>query len=541
MSYLELTNLTREPFSNSPDPEFWYGAESHALALNRLEIALRLYRGLNVVLGPVGCGKSTLCRRLFQKLSADPGIKTVFLLDPGSSDVIGFVRTLARQLGILVPDGMTPEEAVGLIQAEVFEKGISDEKNFVILIDEGQKLTPEQLEVLRVLLNFETNTRKLVQIIIFAQPEFRETMHAIPNFEDRVSECLQVEPLTEAESTALMRHRLKLAGGDQAEALFSDSALKAIHRAAHGRPRQLMRLGHQSLLAMIMTGKTQVDPDIVNAQAARNAGQAEKPRSGKKGLGVAVGVVALGLIAGGAFLWQNGTLGTMPGGLKPTETAVQTTPAVPENPVVTTELVAEKAEAPKPLVSAPAATAAEPVSQATAVKAKAPAVSTAETIEPVSEPTTEKPVDNLLGTVRLERHLPLEEIAERFYSTKEALPYLREFNPDYEQTGALTVNLPILEYPVSDVLKRNLQLSFASYATAQEALTAMQTFAALNPRFAARRETDGSIRFHLLARASFRSPEKAWIWLSSKKPPQNLTPTLVGPFGPDDRSLCQFP
>ena len=89
---------------------------------------------------------------------------------------------------------------------------LEEKRQLVLLIDEGQKLTPEALEILRVLLNFETNTEKLLQIVIFAQPEFRAVMDAIPNFRDRVNECLTLSPLSEKESLALLRHRLNLSG-----------------------------------------------------------------------------------------------------------------------------------------------------------------------------------------------------------------------------------------------------------------------------------------------------------------------------------------
>ena len=90
MSYLELLSLTREPFSNSPDPDAYYAAETHSLCLNRLEIAIRLKRGLNGVLGEVGTGKCTLCRKLVKTLSEKPDFTVYCLLDGGAERAASF-------------------------------------------------------------------------------------------------------------------------------------------------------------------------------------------------------------------------------------------------------------------------------------------------------------------------------------------------------------------------------------------------------------------------------------------------------------------
>ncbi|MFQ8887131.1 MAG: AAA family ATPase [Bilophila wadsworthia] len=95
-SYLELLNLTREPFSNSPDPDAYYRTPTHEDCLNRLEIAIRLRRGLNVVLGEVGTGKSTLCRCLLRSLNEQSGIDVFLLLDAGFEDADEFVRHLCE-------------------------------------------------------------------------------------------------------------------------------------------------------------------------------------------------------------------------------------------------------------------------------------------------------------------------------------------------------------------------------------------------------------------------------------------------------------
>ena len=298
-SYLELLNLTREPFSNSPDPDAYYRTPTHEDCLNRLEIAIRLRRGLNVVLGEVGTGKSTLCRCLLRSLNEQSGIDVFLLLDAGFEDADEFVRHLCELFaGQRPPEGVARRECISVIQNRVFDKALEQNRNLVLFIDEGQKLSPAALEVLRELLNFETNTEKLLQIVIFGQPELAQIIEGMPNFKDRINEYLYLKPLSMRESIRLVRHRLRLAGGQRAERLFSLGSLIALHRASRGKPRQLMRLGHQMLLALLVGNRTTVTGCMVWAQVARNGSDVEN-RWGRWL------VVALALICvAGGYRWM---------------------------------------------------------------------------------------------------------------------------------------------------------------------------------------------------------------------------------------------
>ena len=298
-SYLELLNLTREPFSNSPDPDAYYRTPTHEDCLNRLEIAIRLRRGLNVVLGEVGTGKSTLCRCLLRSLNEQSGIDVFLLLDAGFEDADEFVRHLCELFaGQRPPEGVARRECISVIQNRVFDKALEQNRNLVLFIDEGQKLSPAALEVLRELLNFETNTEKLLQIVIFGQPELAQIIEGMPNFKDRINEYLYLKPLSMRESIRLVRHRLRLAGGQRAERLFSLGSLIALHRASRGKPRQLMRLGHQMLLALLVGNRTTVTGRMVWAQVARNGSDVQN-RWGRWL------VVALALICvAGGYRWM---------------------------------------------------------------------------------------------------------------------------------------------------------------------------------------------------------------------------------------------
>ena len=168
-------------FSNSPDPDAYYRTPTHEDCLNRLEIAIRLRRGLNVVLGEVGTGKSTLCRCLLRSLNEQSGIDVFLLLDAGFEDADEFVRHLCELFaGQRPPEGVARRECISVIQNRVFDKALEQNRNLVLFIDEGQKLSPAALEVLRELLNFETNTEKLLQIVILVSRNWHRSLKVCP-------------------------------------------------------------------------------------------------------------------------------------------------------------------------------------------------------------------------------------------------------------------------------------------------------------------------------------------------------------------------
>ena len=193
MEYFNLLEFKKEPFSNSPEPEFLFAAPQYNACLQRLELAVRLRRGLNIVIGEVGIGKTTLCRKLIQVLSAAdagdaPAVETFLLLDPAVESRLEFARTVASVLGVSsVAEEDNEWQIKEKIKTFLFEQGVGNQKNITLVIDEGQKIPDDCLEILREFLNYETNSFKLLQIIIFAQPEFRKNLDARTNLLDRVN------------------------------------------------------------------------------------------------------------------------------------------------------------------------------------------------------------------------------------------------------------------------------------------------------------------------------------------------------------------
>lgn len=275
MDYFKILNLNREPFSNSPEPELFFLSTEHLACLQQLELAIRLRRGLNVVLGDVGMGKTTLCRQLilrFTESEADPQeVQTHLLLDPSFSTTREFLSTIATTFGLTgVETAESDWHLKESIKSYLFQKGVDEKKTIVLIIDEGQKLPGFCREVLREFLNYETNENKLLQIVIFAQNEFRRILKRHANFADRVNQYYFLKPLNFRETKALIRFRLSRAGRPaELPALFTLPGLWAVYFATNGYPRRIITLCHQVLLTLIIQNKTRAGWIVVRSTTAR--------------------------------------------------------------------------------------------------------------------------------------------------------------------------------------------------------------------------------------------------------------------------------
>lgn len=267
MQYYKLLQLNREPFSNSPDPDFFFNSYQHHGCLQKLELALRLKRGLNVVIGDVGTGKTTLCRQLIRKLSVEPEFETHLVLDPSFNSSIDFLRHIAGFICNRQPDeGRTEIDLKEQIKRYLFLKGVDQDKTIVLIIDEGQKITRPCLEILRELLNYETNSYKLLQIIIFAQLEFGAVLSDHANFSDRINLLHHLKPLNFSDTRQFIYHRIKLSSTTaKPNNIFTLPALWTIYRASRGYPRKIINICHQSILALIIQNRTRAGRALIRS------------------------------------------------------------------------------------------------------------------------------------------------------------------------------------------------------------------------------------------------------------------------------------
>ena len=269
MSYYSVLNLKKEPFSGSPDPYFLYPSVSHKQALQRLEIAIRLKRGLSLVLGDIGTGKTTLARSLIQLLNQERGFISHMMLDPVYESEFQFVSYLAKIFG-LRPSFRSTLDYKEAIERFLFKKCTEEENIVVLIIDEAQKLNATSLEILRTLLNYETNEYKLLQLVVIGQMELLPKLKRIRNFSDRISLKYILNPLDINETKNMILFRLRQAGSGSEKALFTDGALNLIYQYTQGYPRKIANLCHFALEELVMREKLVVDGQLITEVIERD-------------------------------------------------------------------------------------------------------------------------------------------------------------------------------------------------------------------------------------------------------------------------------
>ena len=265
MSYYRVLGFEKEPFSTSPDPDFFYLSHEHDRALTNVLIELRLKRGLSVVLGDVGTGKTTLSRKLVQDLREREDCLFHIMLDPSFENRMLFMQSLVKNFGVPV-ENASPSitDLRESLERFLFQKGVVEGKTVILIIDEAQKLDPMSMEVLRLLLNYETNQFKLLQLVLLGQTELLSSIRNIPNFMDRISFKTMLNPLDFEEMNEMIHFRIRQAGYQTKMDLFLGDALKEIYQATRGYPRQVTMLCHRALKQMLMKNKAVVDREIIH-------------------------------------------------------------------------------------------------------------------------------------------------------------------------------------------------------------------------------------------------------------------------------------
>ncbi len=242
--YHRFFGLKEPPFSLSPDTEYFFAYGHYANALNTLIVALRTGEGFIKVTGEVGTGKTLLCRKLLKSIGKN--FKPIYIPNPQLSPH-GLQVALAEELAI--PISRYTHRLLNLITARLVEYA-NNGKHVVLCIDEAQAMPKETLEALRLITNLETEKKKLIQVVLFGQPELDVSINdpAVRQLKQRITFSYQLEPLDKRGMDAYIMHRLRIANYVGAY-LFDEEALNIIHRSSRGIPRLINILCHKSLMA----------------------------------------------------------------------------------------------------------------------------------------------------------------------------------------------------------------------------------------------------------------------------------------------------
>ncbi len=263
MSYYRLFGLKTEPFSTSPHPDFFYLSKIHTAILYKAQILMELRRGLGLILGDVGVGKTTLLRKLYVTISNESNYSPHVILDPYAESELVFLQKIGDAFG-LGNGYQTANDYQKDIEQYLFQRRIEEHKITVLFIDEGQRLSVPAIEVLRTLLNYETNDEKLIQLIILGQLEMLPMISGVKNFWDRIALKYVIKPLDEDEVRELINYRLEVAGyPDHSARLFPDEAVGVIYRHSNGYPRRVVRLCHDALEYLVMHDQRVVSPAVI--------------------------------------------------------------------------------------------------------------------------------------------------------------------------------------------------------------------------------------------------------------------------------------
>lgn len=269
MSYESFYGLKEQAFSNAPDSRFYYESSQHSEAMVRMLHAIDTMKGLTVMVGDIGAGKTLLGRKALEKLEADPQYEATLLVIVHSEITAEWIlRKIANQLGVENP-GDTKGQIISQLYErlmQIYEQG----KKAVVLIDEANMLQKREIfEEFRGLLNLEVPGRKLVSIVLLGLPELEGYLALDPPLLQRVAMKFFLKSLTRETTEQYIKHRLGVAGCSRD--LFTKPAYQAIFDYARGIPRLINTICDNGMLEGYLLKRETIDTDIVE-QVANDLG-----------------------------------------------------------------------------------------------------------------------------------------------------------------------------------------------------------------------------------------------------------------------------
>jgi MSHA biogenesis protein MshM len=284
--YLHHFGLRESPFSLTPDTSFFFACSSYQEALNTLLVAARNGEGFIKITGEVGNGKTLLCRKFLATLNQGRQSATPI----GTQDQAVAAPTVPRFITAYIPNPYLEPNSLLMALAEEFRvplekstdqyqllKGLTHSllecarngQRALLCLDEAQAMPLESLEVLRLLTNLETEKRKLLQVVLFGQPELNDRLkqHSVRQLRQRISFQYDLQGLRKNELERYLRHRLAVAGFS-GETLFSERAVAKLHRITGGTPRLVNIIAHKALMLAFSDGRQQINAMHIRDAAA---------------------------------------------------------------------------------------------------------------------------------------------------------------------------------------------------------------------------------------------------------------------------------
>jgi general secretion pathway protein A len=294
--YAAYFGLKEAPFRLTPDPTYLYMSDRHREALAHLLYGVSEDGGFVQLTGDVGTGKTTLCRALLAQLP--PRVDVALILNPRLT-IPEFLASVCDELKIPYPrDTTSPKVFVDALDRYLLDAHARGRRT-VLLIDEAQGLSVEVLEQVRLLTNLETTSEKLLQIVLIGQPELEPLLARddLRQLAQRITARYHLEPFTETDTHAYVRHRLRVAGGRRG--LFSEAAIRRIHAESRGIPRLINIICDRALLGAYAQDKRRIESGMVARAATEIRGRGTRARSVASWLWVTAAGFGAAVVVGG--------------------------------------------------------------------------------------------------------------------------------------------------------------------------------------------------------------------------------------------------
>ncbi|MBF0503873.1 MAG: AAA family ATPase [Candidatus Omnitrophica bacterium] len=258
--YNQFYGFKESPFNLTPNSRFFFASHKHTEALDSLVYAINQRKGFVVITGEIGSGKTTVCRTLLNRLDRHTQVALITNTHLSSKDLL---MTVLEDLEIEFSNGGSKARLLSNLNTYLIDQ-IKQDNNVVLIIDEAQNLKPAVLEEIRMLSNLETETEKLIQIILLGQPELKQklALSRLEQLRQRVAVYFHLTPLSEDETKEYILHRLKIASGTDHQYMTAE-ALQWVFKFSKGVPRLINQICDSAFLTGYITETSMIDERII--------------------------------------------------------------------------------------------------------------------------------------------------------------------------------------------------------------------------------------------------------------------------------------